>query len=89
MKTPSFQKPEVPMAISKKKAAEQKAKPILAQPKLIAQKPAQKPEKLSEKDQEILDNVESIIWNPDLLKQFQNDGKTKPSGMAKGKKAAK
>ena len=86
------------MAISKKKEfgkkaalppSSEKAKPILAQPELIAQKPAQKPEKLSEKDQEILDNVESIIWNPDLLKQFQDDGKMKPEGMAKGKKAAK
>ena len=41
-------------------------------------KPVPRPQPvLNEKDKAILDDVENIIWNPDRLKNLENDGKAR------------
>ena len=61
-------------------------KPI--QPRQTEVKPAPKAQPvLNEKDKAILDDVEHIIWNPDLLKNLK-DGKSQPPNGYGKKKAS-
>jgi len=46
-------------------------------------KPGQEPTK----DEQILNDVSRIIWNPDLLKNLQTNGNPVPDGHAKPRKA--
>ncbi len=60
------------------------AKP--AQPRHVEAKPAPKTQPvLNEKDKAILDDVEHIIWNPDLLKNLKDGKSQPPDGYAKKK----
>ena len=51
-------------------------------------KPIQKPGILMDKDRQILDDVQNIIWDPDRLNKFKNDGNPGTKGFSK-KKVAK
>ena len=59
------------------------------QPEIRVQpRPIQNPGILNEKDKQILDDVQNIIWNPDRLNKFKNDGNaSKPDGSGRKKPA--
>jgi hypothetical protein len=73
------------MEKKRKKISEKiEAKP--AQPRHVEAKPAPKAQPvLNEKDKAILDDVEHIIWNPDLLKNLKKGKSQPPDGYAKKK----
>lgn len=56
----------------------------------VLAKPAQKPGILTDKDRQILDDVQNIIWDPARLNKFKNDGNAaKADGLSKSKKPVK
>ncbi|MCJ7766929.1 hypothetical protein MUP79_00865 [Candidatus Bathyarchaeota archaeon] len=61
-------------------------------PKKMETKPQprlEKKEVLNEKDRMILQDVEHIIWNPDMLKNLKKGKPQPPNGYSKNKKPLK
>jgi hypothetical protein len=77
------------MEKKRKKISEKtEAKPI--QPIRVEARPLPKAAPvLNEKDRMILQDVEHIIWNPDLLKNLKDDKTKLPNGHAKKKPSLK
>jgi len=72
------------MEKKRKKVTGEKAEQKSAQPK-----PAPKAQPvLNEKDRMILQDVEHIIWNPDLLKNLKDKKSQEPNGYSKKKAPA-
>jgi hypothetical protein len=58
------------------------------QPQIRVQpRPIQKPGILPDKDRQILDDVQNIIWDPDRLNKFKNDGNPAKPELIKKKPA--
>ena len=73
------------MEKKRKKVSNEKAeqKPVQAKPAPKAS-PA-----ITEKDRMIVQDVEHIIWNPDLLKKFKDEKSQSPNGYSKKKASMK